>query len=62
MLFLAAQIFFWVIGILFLVGMAGSALVVVLTSVEDAKELKSEPKEKTIEVSSPHISRAQPSV
>ena len=60
MLFLAAKIFFWVVGILFLVGMVGSALVVLLTSAEDAKELKREPKEKTPVVTSPHISTAQP--
>lgn len=60
MLLVAAKIFFWTIGVLFLVGMVGSAVVVLLTSVEDVKELKGEPKERPIEVSSPHISRAQP--
>jgi hypothetical protein len=60
MLFLAAKLFFWVIGVLFLVGMAGSALVVLLTSAEDLKELKGEPKEKMPEFASPHIAKAQP--
>jgi hypothetical protein len=57
---LVAQIFFWTIGIMFLAGMVGSAVVVVLTSLEDAKELKGESKEGMVDVSSPHISRAQP--
>ena len=40
MLVLFAKVFFWIIGIMFFAGMAGSALVVVLTSIEDGKELR----------------------
>ena len=40
MIFAIARGFFWVLGILFFVGMLGSALVVVLTSIEDMKELR----------------------
>ncbi len=61
MLFLAAKIFFWVIGIMFFAGIIGSAIVVLFTSVEDAKELKGEEKPVSSAVSSPHIARAQPS-
>jgi len=34
------SIFFWVLGIMFVVGMVGSAVVVILTSIEDIKELR----------------------
>ena len=61
MMFLA-QIFFWAIGIMFFLGIIGSAIVVLFTTVEDAKELKGEEKPLSSAVSSPHISRAQPSV
>lgn len=60
MLLLAAKIFFWIIGIMFFAGMIGSAIVVLFTSVEDARELRGEEKETvTAMSSSPHISDAQ---
>ena len=62
MLFLAARIFFWIVGIMFFAGIIGSAIVVLFTSVEDAKELKGEEKPASSVVSSPHIARAQPSL
>ena len=37
---IVAKIFFWIIGIMFFAGMAGSALVIILASIEDAKELR----------------------
>ncbi len=40
---LFAQIFFWVIGIMFFAGMIGSAIVVLFTTVEDVKELREKP-------------------
>jgi hypothetical protein len=36
---LAAVIFFWTLGILFFGGLAGCVIVIILTSIEDAKEL-----------------------
>lgn len=35
-----AQIFFWILGIMFFVGAIGSALVVILTSIDDIKDLR----------------------
>ena len=40
MIFLIAKAFFWLLGILFFVGIVGSAVVVILTSIEDVKELR----------------------
>ncbi len=40
MIVLIAKAFFWFIGILFFVGMIGSAVVVILTSIEDVRELR----------------------
>lgn len=44
---IVAKIFFTILEVLFVAGMVGSAVVVILTSIEDAKELrpkKAEPK------------------
>jgi hypothetical protein len=35
-----AKIFFWIIGIMFFAGAIGSALVVILTSIDDIKDLR----------------------
>ncbi len=40
MILLIAKAFFWFIGVLFFVGVIGSAVVVILTSIEDVKELR----------------------
>jgi hypothetical protein len=40
MILLIAKAFFWFIGILFFLGMVGSAVVVILTSIEDVRELR----------------------
>jgi hypothetical protein len=40
MIFLIAKVLFWIIGIMFLVGLVGSGVVVILTSIEDVKELR----------------------
>ena len=40
MIFLIAKVFFWIIGIMFMVGLVGSGVVVILTSIEDVRELR----------------------
>ena len=40
MLFMIAKILFWILGVMFFVGVVGSAVVVILTSIEDVKELR----------------------
>jgi hypothetical protein len=39
-----AQVFFWILGMMFFVGAIGSALVVILTSIHDVKDIR-EPRE-----------------
>jgi hypothetical protein len=55
--FLIARLFFWTIGIMFLVGSVGSALVVLLTTLDDVKELSGGTKESESTESSPPFSR-----
>ncbi len=40
MLFIIAKVLFWILGLMFFVGIIGSAVVVLLTSIEDVKELR----------------------
>lgn len=40
MILIVAKAFFWIIGTMFFVGLIGSGAVVILTSIEDAKELR----------------------
>lgn len=42
MLMTIAQIFFWILGIMFFVGAIGSGIVVILTSIDDIKDLREE--------------------
>jgi hypothetical protein len=42
MLMTIAQIFFWILGIMFFAGAVGSGLVVILTSIDDIKDLRDE--------------------
>jgi hypothetical protein len=39
-MFVVAKLFFWILGIMFFVGMFGSALVVILTSIHDVRDLR----------------------
>jgi hypothetical protein len=39
-MFIAAKLFFWILGIMFFVGAFGSALVVIMTSIHDVKDLR----------------------
>jgi hypothetical protein len=50
----AAVIFFWTLGILFFSGLAGCVLVIILTSIEDAKELF-RPEEKVPKAPEPSV-------
>ena len=40
MLLLIAKGFFWLLGLMFLAGIIGSGIVVIMTSIEDARELR----------------------
>ena len=52
MLMTIAQIFFWVLGIMFFVGVFGSALVVILTSIDDVKDLREKKESEPVQTAS----------
>jgi hypothetical protein len=46
-MFVVARVFFWIIGLMFFVGICGSALVVMLTSIEDIRDLRQKEESET---------------